>query len=74
MRTEGQEFYVKAGDIVCTNTGDEHDVLEVYEDLEAFWFEEPLPPGGRMGHLHRDEEKAKCHPVPGLPLPADFPE
>ena len=64
---------VSAGDIVCTKAGDEHDVLEVYEDLEGFWFEDATPPGGRIGHLHRDEIKAKGHPVPGLPVPADFP-
>ncbi|MBI2191870.1 MAG: cupin domain-containing protein [Planctomycetes bacterium] len=73
VMSEGKAYYVKPGDIVCTNAGDEHDVLEVYEDLEAFWFEDPLPPGGRTGHLHRDAEKAKGHPVPARPLPPDFP-
>jgi mannose-6-phosphate isomerase-like protein (cupin superfamily) len=72
VRSEGQEHYVQRGDIVCTRAGDEHDVLEVYEDLEAFWFEGETPPGGRIGHLHRDEEKAKGHPVPALPVPSDF--
>lgn len=73
VRSEGREYYVKPGDIVCTNAGDEHDVLEVYEDLEAFWFEDPLPPGGKKGHLHRDEVKARGHAVPALPVPPDFP-
>lgn len=73
IRSEGREYYVQPGDIVCTRAGDEHDVLEVYEDLEAFWFEEPCPPGGRLGHLHRDAEKAQGHPVPAKPLPPDFP-
>ena len=73
IMTEGQTSYVKAGDIVCTEAGEEHDVIEVYEDLEAFWFEEATPPGGRIGHLHRDADKAKGHPVPSLPLPEDFP-
>ena len=71
--TEGQTFYVKAGDIVCTEAGEEHDLIEVYEELEAFWFEDATPPGGRIGHLHRDADKAKGHPVPCLPLPEDFP-
>jgi len=71
--SEGVEHYVGIGDIVCTKAGDEHDVLEVYEDLEAFWFEDTTPAGGRIGHLHRDELKAKGHPVPGMPLPPDFP-
>lgn len=72
--TEGRTFYVKAGDIVCTKAGDEHDVVEVYEDLEAFWFEDATPAGGRVGHLHRDSDKAKGHPVPALPAPEDFPQ
>jgi mannose-6-phosphate isomerase-like protein (cupin superfamily) len=72
--TEGQEFYVKPGDIVCTRAGDEHDVLEVYEDLEAFYFEDPCPPEGRVGHRHRSPDRAAGHPVPHLPLPADFPD
>ena len=73
IMTEGRELYVRAGDIVCTQAGDEHDVVEVYADLEAFWFEEPCPPGGRLGHLHRDPALAAGHPVPALPLPKDFP-
>ena len=74
VMSEGQEYYVKTGDVVCTRAEDEHDVLEVYEDLEAFWFEDATPEGGRTGHLHRNDEKAKGHPVPACPLPADFPE
>lgn len=72
--TEGNAFYVKSGDIVCTKAGDEHDMIEIYKDIEAFYFEDATPEGGRIGHLHRDEEKAKGHPVPALPLPPDFPE
>jgi hypothetical protein len=71
--SEGHEYYVGLGDIVCTKAGDEHDVLEVYEDFEAFWFEDATPPGGRIGHLHKDEIKAKGHRVPLGPLPSDFP-
>lgn len=74
VMSEGEEFYVGPGDIVCTKAGDEHDVVEVYEDLEAFWFEDATPAGGRIGHLHVDEHKAKGHPVPAKPLPTDFPE
>jgi hypothetical protein len=71
--SEGKEYYVKAGDILCTEVGQEHDILEIYEEIGGFWFEDPCPEGGRVGHLHRDEEKAKGHPVPALPVPADFP-
>lgn len=73
VMSEGRLFYVKPGDIVCTKTGDEHDVVEVYEDLEAFWFEDATPAGGRTGHLHFSADKAMGHPVPALPLPGDFP-
>jgi len=73
VMSEGKEYFVKPGDIVCTKSGDEHDVIEVYEDLWAFWFEDATPEGGRTGHLHKDKEKAKGHPVPCLPIPPDFP-
>lgn len=71
--SEGREFYVKRGDIVCTRAGDEHDVLEVYEQLEAFWFEDSTAAGGRTGHLHRDSSKAAGHDVAGAPVPGGFP-
>ena len=74
VMSEGRLYYAGPGDIVCTRAGDEHDVVEVYEDMEAFWFEDATPPGMRTGHLHRDKEKAKGHPVPTLPLPEDFPK
>jgi uncharacterized protein YjlB len=69
----GTEAVVAAGDIVCTPAGVEHDVLEVYEDLEAFWLEDATPPGGRIGHLHRDASAAAGHAVPARPLPEDLP-
>jgi hypothetical protein len=53
--------------------GDEHDVLDVYEDLEAFWLEDATPAGGRIGHLHRDEAKAQGHPVCAKAVPEGFP-
>lgn len=73
VMTEGRTFYVKPGDIVCTKAGDEHDVVEVYEGVEAFYIEGATPEGGRTGHLHRDTEKVEGHPVPALPVPSDFP-
>jgi mannose-6-phosphate isomerase-like protein (cupin superfamily) len=59
-------YTVGPGDIVCTPTGTEHDVVGVGETLEAFWFEAATPPGGRVGHLHRTDEDAKGHVVPAL--------
>jgi len=73
VMSEGQEYYVRAGDIVCTKAGDEHDVLEVYEDLDGIYVEEPGPPNGIDGHLYRHPEQAAGHEVLVLPLPADFP-
>ena len=66
VMSEDQEYIVGKGDIVCTAAGDEHDVIEIYEDLEAFYFEGPCPPGGKVGHLHKNPELAKGHVVPGV--------
>jgi mannose-6-phosphate isomerase-like protein (cupin superfamily) len=75
LLNDGQEHYVKPGDIVCIKAGAEHDILEVYgdDDFQLFWLYEPGPPGGRYGHLHRSPEKAIAHPVHTKPLPPDFP-
>src|SRR6266540_4371131 len=37
--TEGVEHTVGPGDTVCTGMGDEHHILEVYEDLLGFYLE-----------------------------------
>lgn len=59
-------YTVGPGDIVCTPTGTEHDVVGVYETLEGFWFEARTPEGGRVGHLHRTPGAAQGHDVPLL--------
>ena len=71
---DGEEYYVKAQDIVCIQADDEHDILEIYdeEDFELFWLYEPGSEGGRLGHLHRSPEKAQEHPVPAKPIPPGF--
>ncbi len=74
VMSEGDAYYVKPGDIVCTRAGDMHDIVEVYEDLEGFWFEDETPAGGRTGHLHRSAEQAQGHAVPCRPIPKDFPK
>src|SRR5205823_1831495 len=71
---DGQSYYVRDGDIVCLKAGLEHDILELYEPLIGFHFEDATPPGGRTGHLHKSDEAAKGHPVPTLSLPDDFPK
>ena len=71
---DGQTYYVKDGDIVCIKKGLEHDILELYEPIVGYHFEDATPPGGRTGHLHKSEEMRKGHDVPKLPVPADFPK
>lgn len=61
-----RQYEVEAGDIVCTPTGTEHDIVGLYEALEAFWFEGRTPPGGRIGHLHKTADAAEGHVVPSL--------
>ena len=59
-----RRYTVGAGDIVCTETGVEHDIVAVAEGLGGFWFEGRTPPNGRVGHLHRRPEDAAGHDVP----------
>lgn len=59
--TEGVEYEIGPGDLVCTGMGDEHHMLEVYEDILGFFLEGELEGLKRSGHLHRDEH--------GIPVP-----
>lgn len=63
VASEGQNYEVGPGDVVFTRAGDEHDVLEVSEDLEAYFLEDRLVGQMRVGHLHRSEELAGGHEV-----------
>jgi hypothetical protein len=58
---------------VCTPAGSAHDIVEIYEELEGFYLEEPIPQGGTVGHRHDDERDSGGHPIPLVPLPGDFP-
>jgi hypothetical protein len=72
--TVGEEsYYVRGGDVVCTPAGSAHDIVEIYEELEGFYLEEPLRDGGTIGHQHEDAVDAEGHLVPILPIPDDFP-
>lgn len=52
--SEGQEYVVGPGDVLCTRMGDEHDILDIIEGpLQTFWFEDELKGLKRPGHLHR---------------------
>ena len=59
--SEGVEYEVRPGDLVCTGMGDEHQILEVYEELTGFFLEGELEGLQRPGHLHRDTD--------GVPVP-----
>jgi mannose-6-phosphate isomerase-like protein (cupin superfamily) len=71
---DGKSYYVREGDIVCIRKGLEHDMLELYEPLVGFHFEDGTPEGKPTGHQHKTEKDAAGHPVATLPLPADFPK
>jgi mannose-6-phosphate isomerase-like protein (cupin superfamily) len=73
VSVDDETSYVQGGDVVCTPAGSAHDIVEIYEELEGFYLEEPLPAGGAIGHQHRDSSDAVGHPVPLQPLPDDFP-
>lgn len=56
--SEGKEYVIGPGDILCTRMGEEHDVLEVIEEpFKSFYIEDELKGQRRPGHLHRTEEK-----------------
>jgi quercetin dioxygenase-like cupin family protein len=73
VSVDGRTHYAQAGDVVCTPAGAVHDIVEIYEEVEAFYLEEPLPVGGRLGHLYPDGLEPTAHPIPLAPLPGDFP-
>ncbi|MGH2534591.1 MAG: cupin domain-containing protein [Thermomicrobiales bacterium] len=57
VMSEGQEYVIGPGDILCTRMGDEHDILEIIEGpLRTFWIEDELRGQQRPGHLHREDE------------------
>jgi len=54
VRSEGVEYEVGPGDVVCTKMGDNHDVVRVLEaPLKGFYIEDELRGRKRPGHLHR---------------------
>jgi mannose-6-phosphate isomerase-like protein (cupin superfamily) len=53
--SEGREYEIGPGDMLCTGMGDEHGTVEVFEDILAFFLEANLEGQKRKGHLHRDE-------------------
>ena len=58
VMSEGQEYVIGPGDVLCTKMGDEHDIIEIIEGpLRTFWFEDVLKGQRRPGHLHRPDEQ-----------------
>ena len=56
--SEGQEYELGPGDILCTRMGDEHDVLEVIEaPFKCFFIEDELRGRKRPGHLHHPADE-----------------
>ncbi|MFZ4508320.1 MAG: cupin domain-containing protein [Fimbriimonas sp.] len=53
VQSEGIEYEMAKGDVLFTRMGDEHAILEVYEDTKLFWLEGPLQGRKRLGHLFR---------------------
>lgn len=51
--SEGNEYEVGPGDMVCTKMGDEHQIVEALDDLTGVWIEDELKSLKRRGHLHK---------------------
>ncbi|MGI8643274.1 MAG: cupin domain-containing protein [Thermomicrobiales bacterium] len=57
VMSEGREYEIGPGDILCTKMGEEHDILELLEGpLRSFYIEDELRGQKRSGHLHRTED------------------
>ena len=57
VATDGDEYIVGPGDVLCTHMGEEHAIFEVLELPYAHvWIECNLRGQRRRGHLHRGED------------------
>ncbi len=57
VMSEGKEYEVGPGDVLCTRMGDEHDVIRVLEaPFTSFFIEDELRGRKRSGHLHHPED------------------
>lgn len=57
MRSEGILYTLVPGDVLVTRMGDEHELLEILEDVTYFWVEGELRGQKRQGHLIREQGK-----------------
>lgn len=53
IRSEGVVYTLEKGDCLATRMGDEHEILEVLEDMTCFWLCTEMRGRKRPGHLHR---------------------
>ena len=55
--TDGNEYFIEPGGVVCTHMGEEHALLEVVEaPYRQIWIQCALRDGKRQGHLHRPQD------------------
>ncbi|MFA9478129.1 cupin domain-containing protein [Phycisphaerales bacterium AB-hyl4] len=50
--SEGKTYELGPGDMLMTRAGDEH-AMKVTEKMTTVFLYGVMPPGGRIGHLHR---------------------
>lgn len=55
---DGSPVQLHPGDMLATPAGQEHGMSPLTETVEGIGFETELKPGGRPGHLHREEPAA----------------
>ncbi len=53
---EDEEYEVERGDMIYTPRGEDHEIKEVYQDLEGVYFEGELCGEKRRGHLHHPDD------------------
>jgi len=49
--SEGEQYELQPGYFLATKMGEHHDIPEVYEELQAVWFESSMKGMMREGHL-----------------------
>ena len=57
VSSEGQQYPIGPGDVLCTKMGDYHGLVEILEaPLRGFYIEDELKGRKRRGHLHQQDE------------------
>ena len=59
VMTDAQEHIVEKGDVVCTQMGEEHAIVEIVEaPYSQVWINCNLRGKKRRGHLHREQDES----------------